>query len=198
MAREGAGALDIIDTASLEKVKSIPVKSGLHDIAVTADSKYAAAGSPPGHLLIVFDLKSTEIAWHVQYDEGIQPLTIESNPDGSGRRIFAQLGHTNGFSVVDFAKHEGVARIKLPDEPGGFPGPANGISHGIGIAPDGRTLWVNSRPANAVTFTPDSKTVYISSRALGSVSAIDVKTMEVVATIPVGESPDRVTTLVLP
>jgi len=232
MAREGAGALDIIDTASLEKVKSIPVKSGLHDIAVTADSKYAAAGSPPGHLLIVFDLKSTEIAWQVQYDEGIQPLTIESNPDGSGRRIFAQLGHTNGFSVVDFAKHEEVARIKLPDEPGGFPGPANGISHGIGIAPDGRTLWVNSRPANAVfvyslpelkllghvsmpelklpgkthqggspqwlTFTPDSKTVYISSRALGSVSAIDVKTMKVVATIPVGESPDRVTTLVLP
>jgi YVTN family beta-propeller protein len=135
---------------------------------------------------------------------------------------------------VDFAKHEEVARIKLPDEPGGFeskPG-SSGLCHGIGIAPDGKTLWVASRPANSVfayslpelkllghvfmpelkrpgkapgggspqwlTFTPDSKTVYVSLRALRSVSAIDVKTMKVVANIPVGEAPDRISTMVLP
>src|SRR5438309_3582697 len=51
---EDVGALDIIDANSLEKVKSIPVKRGLHDIAVTADGKYAAAGAPGGHFLVVF------------------------------------------------------------------------------------------------------------------------------------------------
>jgi Uncharacterized conserved protein len=40
---EDVGALDIIDTTTLEKVKSIPVRRGLHDIAITADGKYAAA-----------------------------------------------------------------------------------------------------------------------------------------------------------
>jgi len=91
-----------------------------------------------------------EIAWQVQYEEGVLVIAIESNPDGSARRIFHQLGHINGFTVVDFVKHKEVARIKLPDEPGGFSGPAAGPSHGIGVAPDGKTLWVNSRPTNSV------------------------------------------------
>ena len=100
--------------------------------------------------ITVFDLQKMEIAWELPYDQGILPLIIESNPDGSGHRIFAQLNQTNGFSVVDFATHKEVARIKNPDEPKGFPAGCEGISHGIGIAPDNKTLWTNSRPANAV------------------------------------------------
>jgi YVTN family beta-propeller protein len=147
---EDAGALDIIDAKSLEKVKSIPTKRGLHDIAVTADGKYAAAGAPGGHFLIVFDLQSKEIAWQVQYDYPVNPIVIENNPDGSGRRIFVQLGPTNGFSVVDFAQRKEVAMIKVPDEPKGFGNGCEAISHGIGISPDQKTLWVNSRTANSV------------------------------------------------
>jgi YVTN family beta-propeller protein len=55
--------------------------------------------------------------------------------------------------VVDFAKHVEVARIQLPDQPGGY-GIAEGRtgtpSHGIGVSPDGKALWVNSTFANAV------------------------------------------------
>jgi YVTN family beta-propeller protein len=145
-----AGALDVIDSKSLEKVKSIPVRRGLHDVALTGDGKFAAAGSPGGQFITVFDLQKMEIAWEVQYDQGVLPLIIESNPDGSGHRIFANLNRTNGFSVVDFETHKEVARIKNPDEPSGFPPGCEGISHGIGIAPDNKTLWTNSRPANAV------------------------------------------------
>jgi len=150
LAMKQKGALDIIDAASLEKVKSIPVRDGLHDLAVTRDCKYAAAGSPPGHFLTVFDLERMEVAWEVQYDQGVQPIAMENNPDGSGRRIFLQLGQTNGFSVVDFATHKEVARIKFPNEPGGFGRGCEGMSHGIGIAPDQKTLWANSTPASAV------------------------------------------------
>ena len=147
-ASQNTGALDIIDASSLEKVKTIPLKAGLHDIVATQDSKYAAAGSVEGHTLTVFDLQSMKIAWEVHYDEGVLPLAIDSNPDGSGRRIFLQLNHTHGFTVVNFATHAEVARIKLPDEPSGFSSDKH--SHGIAIAPDGKTLWVNSWPANAV------------------------------------------------
>src|SRR4029077_7567211 len=106
---EDAGALDIIDAKSLEKVKSIPTKRGLHDIAVTADGKYAAAGAPGGHFLVVFDLQSKDIAWPGPDGRPVNPIVIENNPDGSGRRIFVQLGPTNGFSVVDFAQRKEVA-----------------------------------------------------------------------------------------
>jgi len=147
---EDAGALDIIDSKSLEKVKSIPVRRGLHDVSLTVDGKFAAAGSPGGQFITVFDLQKMEIAWEVQYDQGVLPVIIQSGPDGSGYRIFAQLNQTNGFSVIDFATHKEIARIKNPDEPKGFPAGCEGISHGIGISPDQKTIWTNSRPANAV------------------------------------------------
>ena len=51
---------------------------------------------------------------------------------------------------------------------------------------------------NWLTFTPDSKTVYVSNSALKSVSVIDVKTLKLVTSVPVGEVPKRVNTLVLP
>src|SRR5579864_5173520 len=231
---EDVGALDIIDTTTLEKVKSIPVRRGLHDLAITADGKYAAAGAPGGRFVVVFDLQKMETAWEVQYDSGVNPIAIENNPDGSGRRIFENLGSTNSFSVVDFAKRAEVARIKAPDEPKGFGGSRGCESdgHGIGISPDQKTLWVNSRPANSVfayslpdikllghvslpeqivpgkpnragspawiTFTPDSKTVYVSSCGVKTVTAIDVQAMKEVVRIPVGEMPDRISTLALP
>src|SRR2546423_12361422 len=149
---EDAGALDVIDATTLEKVKSIPVRRGLHDLAVTADGKYVAAGAPGGCFIVVFDLKKMEAAWEVQYDSGVNPIAIENNPDGSGRRIFVTLGAWNSFSVVDFAKRAEVARIKAPDEPTGFGGGrgCESNAHGIGISPDQKTLWVNSRPSNSV------------------------------------------------
>jgi YVTN family beta-propeller protein len=49
-----------------------------------------------------------------------------------------------------------------------------------------------------ITFTPDSRTVYVSTCGTKSVSAIDVEAMKEVARIPVGELPDRISTLVLP
>jgi YVTN family beta-propeller protein len=48
-----------------------------------------------------------------------------------------------------------------------------------------------------VTFSPDSKTVYISSCGIKTVTAIDVQGMKEVARIPVGEMPDRISTLAL-
>ena len=149
---EDTGALDIIDTTTLEKVKSIPVRRGLHDLAVTADGKYVAAGAPGGRFLVVFDLQNMKAAWEVQYDSSVNPIVIENNPDGSGRRIFVNLGALNSFSVVDFAKRAEVARIKAPDEPTGFGGGrgCESNAYGIGISPDQKTLWVNSRPSNSV------------------------------------------------
>jgi len=230
---EDVGALDIISTATLEKVKSIPVRRGLHDLAITGDSKFAAAGSA-GKFLVVFDIQKMETAWELPYDTGLNPIAMENNPDGSGRRIFINLGSENAFSVVDFATHKEVTRIKAPDSPTGFGGgrgcESNG--HGIGISPDQKTLWVNSRPSNSVfayslpdikllghvslpeqsvpgkpgrsgnpawvTFTPDSKTVYVSTCGVKMVTAIDVQAMKEVARIPVGEMPDRISTLALP
>jgi YVTN family beta-propeller protein len=146
------GVVDVIDAASLTRIKSIPVHGRLHNIYVTPDGKFLIAGSIPKKRLTVIDLSSDTIAWEYQFDKGVRPMTIEANPDGSTKRIFVQLSDTDGFAVVDFAKREVVTRITLPDLHAGVdmdPGRASAPSHGIGVAPDGKTLWVTSIPQNA-------------------------------------------------
>jgi YVTN family beta-propeller protein len=224
---EKPGGLAIVDTKSLEQVKVMPMRDRCHNPFVTPDGKYAVAGSVAGKFLSVFDLQTEEPAWEVTFDKGVRPMAIEANPDGSTSRIFVQLSFVHGFAVVDFATHKEVARITLPDGPKEIhdlsilEGRESAPSHGIGVAPDGKTLWVNSVYAKSVfvyslpdlkllgqaptggipdwlSFAPDSKTVYISNSADRTVSAIDMKTLKEVALIPVGEVPKRSNTLVLP
>jgi YVTN family beta-propeller protein len=151
IAREPA-ALDIIDTETLTLAKSIPMNGRLHNTYVTPDGKYAVSGSVRSKFLNVVDLATEQVAWELKLDAGVRPMTFEVNPDGSTKRVFAQISDLNGFAVIDFAERKEVARIKLPDEPNGF-APQHRLgspSHGIGVAPDGKTLWVTSIPANAV------------------------------------------------
>jgi YVTN family beta-propeller protein len=229
-----AGAVDIIDTQTLTLKKTVPVHGRLHNIYVTPDGKYAVMGSIPKKLITVVDLATEEIAWELKLDLGVRPMTIEANDDGSTRRIFVQTSDFNGFAVVDFATRKEVTKIKLPDPTAEFETDAERAtapSHGIGVAPDRKTLWVTSIPNNAVyvysladlslkghvdlpdlklaghkplsavanwiTFTPDSKLAYISNASLRSVTAIDMQAMKVVATIPVGEVPKRINTMVM-
>jgi YVTN family beta-propeller protein len=64
------------------------------------------------------------------------------------------------------------------------------VVHSLGRAPTGAVPeWI--------TFMPDSKLVYISDSGARLVSVIDTTTLKEVATIPVGEVPKRMNTLVL-
>ena len=218
------GAVDVIDTKTLERVKSIPMKGGIHNVYVTPDGKYLVAGSIAGRLMTVVDQKTDEPLWTL-FEEGVRPMTFEVNPDGSTRRIFVQLSEVHGFAIVDFHQRKEVGRITLPNDVPAEKvdkGPFNASpSHGIGVAPDGKTLWVTSRP-NArvytyslpdlrllpnpvdlggrpdwVTFTPDSKLIYITTENTDLVHAIDVASRKEVAQIKVGKSPKRNITVVM-
>jgi YVTN family beta-propeller protein len=151
--RAQPGTVDVIDTKLLRRTNSIPVDGSVHNVFVTPDGKYAVSGSIENKAATVIDLQGEKAIWKIRFDSGVRPMTFETNPDGSTARIFVQLSNFHGFAVVDFAKRAEVARIKLPDQPGGF-GIAEGRlgtpSHGIGVAPDGKSLWVASTLANAV------------------------------------------------
>ena len=217
------GAVDVIDTTTLEKVKSIPTKGGIHNVYVTPDGRHVVAGSIAGRVMTVIDQKTEEPIWTL-FEEGVRPMAFETNSDGSTKRIFVQLSNLHGFAVVDFAQRKEVARVELPND---IPaekvdkGPFNASpSHGLGVAPDGRTLWVTSRP-NArvyayslpdlkllgavdlggrpdwVTFTPDSRQVYISTENTNSTVVVDVAARKEITRVKVGASPKRNITVVM-
>jgi YVTN family beta-propeller protein len=218
------GAVDVIDTASMKNVKSIPTKGGVHNTFMTPDSRFVVAGSIVGRNLTVIDAATETALWSMSFDNGVRPIAFEANPDGSTRRMFVQITNFHGFYVVDFARQQELQRIQLPDLPlaerhldmlQGSP------SHGIGVAPDGKTLWVCSKANSAVyayslpdlkllggvhvgdhpdwlTFTPDSKRVYVANAGSNSVSAVDIATRKEIARIPVGQVPKRNITAVRP
>jgi len=160
----GDGALDIVDPATLTVKKTIPVHGRLHNVYVTPDGKYVLAGSIPNKLLTVIDLATETVAFEVKMSAGVRPMAIETNPDGSTKRIFAQLSDLNGFAVVDFAERKEVARIELPKPAKDFEtdgGRNTSPSHGIGVSPDNKTLWVTSIPNNTVVVysLPDLKMI---------------------------------------
>ena len=151
--RADPGFVDVIDTTSLTRVKSIPVDGSVHNVFVTPDGKYALSGSIENKAATIIDLRTEQASGEIKFDRAVRPMAFEINQDGSTNRVFIQLSGLNGFAVVDFAKRAEVARIKLPDQPGGFAiaeGRTGTPSHGIAVAPDGKSLWVNSTVANAV------------------------------------------------
>src|SRR5439155_24961721 len=179
----GTGAVDVIDSSSLERVKSIPTHGGVHNTYVTPDGRFIIAGSIAGKSITVIDGATEEPLWSIAFDNGVRPIAFERNPDGSTKRLFVQISDFHGFAIVDFAQRKEVGRVKLPEVPPAerhTEGLQGSPSHGIGVAPDGKTLWVNSKMNSHVyayslpdlnfvggvhvgnhpdwlTFTPDSK-----------------------------------------
>ena len=152
-----SGGVDVIDTVSLENVKTIPLKGGIHDLNITPDGKYVIAGSsrgakPPSNMMDVIDTKTNEIAWSLLMSPAPSPMAVTKKPDGSTDKVYGQLGGPNAFAVVDFATQKKIDEVKLPELPAdkqnrsGPPAP----SHGIAITADQKTLLVNSRLNSAL------------------------------------------------
>jgi len=217
------GAVDVIDTPSLELDKTIPTRGGVHNTFLTPDGRHVIAGSIQGKNLTVIDQETEEPLWTLYFENGVRPIGFETNADGTTRRMFVQISNFHGFFIVDFETRREVGRIQLPELPKAeqnWDTLQGSPSHGIGVAPDGKTLWVCSKVNHTVyayslpdlkllggaevghhpdwlTFTPDSKTVYVANAGSNSVSAVDIVSRKEVARIPVGQVPKRNITAIL-
>jgi YVTN family beta-propeller protein len=216
------GSVDVFDTVTLTKVKSIPTKGAEHNVYVTPDDKYLVAGSVGGRNMTVIDTKTDEPVWSL-FDAGVRPMAFDTRPDGSTNRAYVELSNFHGFVVVDFDQRKEIQRVTLPEIPPEKrnTGQLNAApAHGIGVAPDGKTLWVCSRlnhhvyvyslpdlkllasvevghDPDWITFSPDSKTAYVASAAANSVSVVDMASKKQTISIPVGKIPKRNITAML-
>lgn len=220
---EMPGSVDVIDVAKMENVKTIPVNGAIHNVYVTPDGRYAVAGSIQTRTINVIDTATDELAWTLEMSAGIRPMTFNTKPDGSTANIFVQLSGFHGFEVVDFDQREVVARVEHPPATGQeahYDGLQGAPAHGLGVTPDGKTVWSTSKVYSTVyiyslpeleeiaqvyvgqhpewiTFTPDGKTAYIGAAGDHVTYAVDVERMETVARIPVGQVPKRVAAVLM-
>lgn len=219
------GVADVIDTASLTKVKSVRTEGPVHNLYVTPDGKNVVAGEAGGEGHVsVLDVATDSPSWNIKLGEGIRPMAMSKNPDGSTNLLFVQIGDYNGFVVVDFKARKEVTRITLPHLAAGRIPLISGSSesHGMAVTADQKTLVVNSRLNNAlyayslpdlkvvgradlsgkgaawVTITPDGKRAYVADPVGNQTLVVDIPSMKEVGKIKVGQVPKRNYTMVIP
>ncbi|HEX3743858.1 MAG TPA: hypothetical protein VHW09_08005 [Bryobacteraceae bacterium] len=113
------------------------------------------------------------------FDLGVRAPShgIVVTPDG--KVVVCNSHASNSIFFYSIPDYKLLGRVALAEER--IPG-----KNKIGAMPE----WID--------VTPDGKLVYVSNSTFDNVSAIDVKTMKVVAHIPVGEVPKRLSILELP
>jgi len=215
------GFVDVIDTASQEKVNSIKVKGAVHNTYVTPDGKYVVAGSIAGRMLTIINYPAETIAWELPMPAGVRPMAFSKKANGATDKIFMNLSELHGFAVIDFDQRKEVTRVTLPEPGHGALAYIAGTpSHGLAVAPDGKSVWCDSALNGSVygytlpdlkliggvktgvvpdwlTFSPDG-TLYVANAGSNTTSAVDIKALKVKATIPVGQVPKRNITMAVP
>jgi YVTN family beta-propeller protein len=165
----------IIDTKTLQLVKTIQVDIAPEHLAFSPDSRWYYQGNPEGDSISVIDMQSLS---KIKTIPGFaEPLNVTFLPDGSKAYIGNYGAHWVG--VVDVRRHELVKKIPIAEVPGVSkldPEKYLGEIHGINIA----------MPSY------DGKYLYAADGTLGIVGVIDPREDKVIKHIRVGKDPWRI------
>src|SRR5215207_1435326 len=165
----------IIDTRTLQLIKSIPVDIAPEHLAFSPDGRWYYQGNPDGDSISVIDMQSLS---KVKTIPGfVEPLNVTFLPDGSKAYIGNYGAHWVG--VVDVRRHELLKKIQVAAAPGVArldPEKYLGEIKGINIA----------APSN------DGRFLYAADSDLGVVGVIDTREDKVIKVIRVGPEPWRI------
>jgi YVTN family beta-propeller protein len=164
----------VIDLATLELAKEIPVDLAPEHMSLSPDSRYYYQGNPNGDSISVIDMVSlTEI----RRIHGLaEPLNITFLPDGSKAYVANYGAHWVG--VIDVTRHELLKKIHIGD-PGAI----------AGLDPD-RYLG-EIKGVSSASISNDGRYLYAADGDLGIVAVIDTRQDRVIKRIPVGPDPWR-------
>jgi YVTN family beta-propeller protein len=164
----------IIDTRTLQLVKTIAVDIAPEHLAFSPDGRWYYQGNPDGDSISVIDMQSLS---KVKTIPGFaEPLNVTFTPDGSKAYVGNYGAHWVG--VIDVRRHELLKKIQVAEVPGVAkldPAKYLGEIHGVSNA----------------TITNDGRYLYAADSDLGVVSVIDTRDDKIVKVIRVGASPWR-------
>jgi YVTN family beta-propeller protein len=165
----------IIDTKTLQLVKTIAVDIAPEHLAFSPDSRWYYQGNPDGDSISVIDMQSLS---KIKTIPGfVEPLNVTFLPDGSKAYVGNYGAHWVG--VIDVRRHELLKKIQIGEVPGVAkldPAKYLGEIKGINIA------------APSI----DGRYLYAADSDLGVVGVIDPREDKVVKVIRVGKDPWRI------
>ena len=165
----------VIDTRTLQLVKTIPVDLGPEHLGFSPDSRWYYQGNPDGDTVSVIDMQSLSV---VKTIPGFaEPLNVTFTPDGSKAYVGNYGAHWVG--VIDVRRHELLKKIPIGDVPAvAALDPAKYLGEIKGI--------------NIAALSNDGRYLYAADGTLGVVGVIDTQTDRVIKVIRVGPDPWRI------
>lgn len=207
----GEAAIEIVDLTAMKVVKRLAAPAWPHNAYTSADGRRIYLGSIQGQTLMILDPASQTVVDQISMGSGVRPMAIPRQ----GSQIYVALSKLHGFAVFDVDQKKIIKRIELPPLPPDTPRPfLDTYTHGLLLVNSERELWVTSCPGSAVyvftlpdlkqtakvavgkfpnwlTVTKDNRVVFVSNTESNTVTAIDARNTQVLATIPVGKAPKR-------
>jgi YVTN family beta-propeller protein len=213
VALRGNNTAAIFDTTTNQFVKTLPIK-GPHNCftPMNGSNDYVYCEEQRGFDIAKVDMKTMEIVQKTKVNGEARPFIV--TPDLN--TMYVALSDLSGVAIVDVPAQT-IAEVVLPPtklmpctiEPGNTP------THGIGLGPDMKKLWITDvadagvytydlttkkmsqkisvgKCPNWFAISSDGKWVAVTNAESNSVSIIDAKTEKVLSEIPVGKGPKRI------
>ncbi|HET6575718.1 MAG TPA: hypothetical protein VFG68_19110 [Fimbriiglobus sp.] len=145
---------NVVDGATGDVVKEIVTKSGAHNTVVGRDGSRMYLGGLKSPFLFVADTKTHEVVKKVgPFGGSVRPFTVNA----AQTRAYVCVNDLLGFEVADLTTGKLLHRVEIKGFKRG-PVKRHGCpSHGIGLTPDEREVWV-ADAANQMVHVFDNTT----------------------------------------
>lgn len=133
------GTWNVIDAADGKLLREIETNSGAHNTVVSRDGRRMYLGGLKSPLLFVADTGTHEIVQKVGPLAGsIRPFVV----NGAATRAYVCVNELLGFEIADLATGKKLHRVEVQGFERGTVKRHGCPSHGIGLTPDEREMWV--------------------------------------------------------
>jgi YVTN family beta-propeller protein len=201
----------VIDTVKGAVLTKIPTGGRPHNTLGSPDGRRMYLGPKGSYHVLIADAVEHKLVGEIPLSDAPRPLALSKDE----KRLYANVDTLIGFEVADIEKRKVIHRVEA-EAPAELLRSAS-RSHGIGLRPDEKELWMcdvfhdrtyvfdlSVEPPKQthtivmhgggywLCFSPDGRTCYISERIGDSVAVIDTATKKSLARIPVGKAPKRV------
>ncbi len=130
---------NVVDGETGEVITSIETKSGAHNTVVSRDGQRMYMGGLKSPMLFVADTKTHQIVQQVgPFAGAIRPFTV----NGARTKAYVCVNDCLGFEIGDLNTSKKLNRVEVKGFERG-PVKRHGCpSHGIGLTPDEKEVWV--------------------------------------------------------
>jgi DNA-binding beta-propeller fold protein YncE len=128
----------VVDGESGEVTATISPKSGAHNTVMALDGSKVYLAGLKSPLLRVVDTKTDQIIREIPFSAPVRPFTV----NGASTLAYVTVNELLGFEVGEVATGKFLHRVEVPGFKRG-PVKRHGCpSHGVGLTPDEKEVWV--------------------------------------------------------